>query len=49
MLAKKKKKNHTVSMPAVASVSQEENMGQDARILGRGFPTGVGQALALAL
>lgn len=41
--------NHTVSMFAVLSVSQEENMGQDARILGRGFPTEVGQALALAL
>lgn len=51
MLAKKqnnkKKMNHTVSMLAVAPASQEENMGQDARVLGRGFPTGVGQALAL--
>lgn len=40
--------NHTVSMLAVAPASQEGNMGQDARVLGRGFPTGGGQALALA-
>lgn len=31
-------------MPAVAPASQEENMGQDARVLGRGFPTGGGSS-----